>query len=245
MKIFLKTFIISALTISSLQVQGQVKFGAKAGLNINSVGYSSKDSDDEEEMRSILNSKAGYHFGAFIDYSFSDALSIRPELLFSSKGYSFDIEKIYGDGGAEIEGYMRTTFNYLEIPINVAYKINDFQIFAGPYIAFGLGGRDKMKLEVDGESLEEKIKLKPKFGKLNDDDFEDEDEDEDDYDYFKAFDFGLNLGFGYAFGPISVNAAYSLGLGNTIPKYEGYEDTDKERISNRLLSFSVAYTFGE
>ena len=239
MKIFLKTFAISALIISSLQVQGQVKFGAKAGLNINSVGYSSKDSDDEEEMRSILNSKAGYHFGAFIDYSFSDALSIRPELLFSSKGYSFDIEKIYGDGGAEIEGYMRTTFNYLEIPINVAYKINDFQIFAGPYIAFGLGGRDKSKIEFGGESVEDKTKMKPKFGKVNEDDYE------EGVEYFKAFDFGLNLGVGYAFGPISVNAAYSLGLGNVIPKYEGYEDTDKEKISNRVLSLSVAYTFGE
>ena len=241
MKIFLKTFIISALTISSLQVQGQVKFGAKAGLNINSVGHSSKDSEQEKETKSLINSKAGYHFGAFIDYNFSDVLSIRPELLFSSKGYSIDIEKIYED--VKPKGYWRTTYNYLEIPINVAYKINDLQIFAGPYIAFGLGGREKRKIEFDGETLEEKTKLKPKFGKLNDDDFEDE--SEDDYDYFKAFDFGLNLGVGYAFGPISVNAAYSLGLGNVITKYEGDEDTDKEKFSNRVFSLSLAYTFGE
>jgi hypothetical protein len=45
MKYLLKAFVISVLIVSSLQVQGQVKFGAKAGLNINSAGFSSKDSD--------------------------------------------------------------------------------------------------------------------------------------------------------------------------------------------------------
>lgn len=216
-----------------------LKFGAKAGLNINSVGFSFKDSEEEKEERSTINSKAGYHFGGFIDYSFSDVLSIRPELLFSSKGFSYDIEKMYEDGDEKPKGYWRTTFNYLKVPINVAYKINDLQIFAGPYIAFGLGGRIKLKLEADGESLEKKTKLKPKFGRYNDDDFE------DDYHYFKAFDFGLNLGVGYAFGPISVNAAYSLGLGNIITKYEGDEDTGKEKFSNRVFSLSLTYTLCE
>jgi|TARA_B110000259_G_C13802917_1_gene317463 hypothetical protein len=53
----------------------------------------------------------------------------------------------------------------LEIPINAAYKINDFQIFAGPYIAFGLGGKNKEEIKYDGESEEYKTKFKPKFGK--------------------------------------------------------------------------------
>ena len=85
----------------------------------------------------------------------------------------------------------------MEIPINAAYKINDFQIFAGPYIAFGLGGENKEEIKYDGESEEYKTKFKPKFGKLSEDDFEEE--SDEDYDYFKAFDFGLNLGVGYAF----------------------------------------------
>lgn len=42
-----------------------------------------------------------------------------------------------------------------------------------------------------------------------------------------------------------MNAGYSLGLGNTIPKHKDYENTDKTKWSNRVLSFSVAYTFGE
>ena len=44
------------------------------------------------------------------------------------EGFSYDIEEMSGE---DIEGYSRFILNYIEVPINVAYNINGFQIYAG------------------------------------------------------------------------------------------------------------------
>lgn len=232
-----------ALMVSSF---GQVKFGLKAGMNVNNIAQNFKESEWEFETKMRM----AYHVGAIADIGFNDALSVQTGLLLTSKGYSADLDEMAKefeeDYGVEvsIDGYDRVIVNYLEIPINLAYNISGFQIYAGPYLAFGIGGKNKWDYTVEAGGMEEsnsdEIKYKPIFGEVGEDDLGDDEE------AYSAFDYGLNFGVGYQVGPVLVNAGYSLGLGNMNPGYEGSdEDPADYKISNRVIAVSVSFFFGQ
>lgn len=214
--------------------QAQVNFGIKAGLNLNNISQDFEDGVDEIDTKS----KVGYHVGVVLDVPLSDVLSLQPGLLFNSKGYSVDLDEEFGDGVSD-DSYYRSSFNYLEVPVHVAYKIDAFQIYAGPYVAFGVGGKSKYKYKLDGADEDESddFKNKPVFGEITE-----EESLDDEKQYYNAFDAGINFGLGYQTGPVLINAGYSLGLVNMLPQVKG-EDSDN-KISNRVLSLSVSYLFG-
>lgn len=246
---FLMLIALAALTFSA---SAQINFGIKVGGNLSNVKQDYKDSDYEIATKM----KIGFHIGLTSDIPINEMFSFQPGLLFTTKGYNLDLDELFEDfegdiprsvnaDGIEIDGYARTSLNYIEIPLNIAFKANDFQIFAGPYLALGIGGKDKMDFSVSAmgysEDFKEEIKLKPAFGEVKDEDLG------DDESAFSALDYGLNFGLGYNVGPILIQAGYSLGLGNITPKYEGMSDTDRSDYKdlNRVITLSVSYFFGE
>lgn len=217
-----------------MQTQAQVKFGVKAGLNINNISQNLAESD--WEAATIM--RLAYNVGLTADFGLSDVLSLQSGLMLTSKGFSYDLKEEFDE---DIDGYFRFCYNYLEVPINFAYKISDFQVYAGPYVAIGIGGKMKYDVSFDGESESDEAKLKPAFGEVSDGDLA------DDEDAYSALDYGLNFGIGYQVGPILINAGYSLGLGNVTPSYEGDDDGDRAdyKMSNRVISLSFSYFFGQ
>ncbi|MBP6872275.1 MAG: PorT family protein [Bacteroidales bacterium] len=245
----------------SVQAFSQVKFGFKAGGNVCNMKFNI-DSEYGDEPETKV--KMGFHVGLITDISLSEnTLSLQPSLLFSNKGYSIDFEEMlddeFDDEGIDMddyEGYARMNFYYIELPINFVYKINGFQVSAGPYVALGIGGKFKhdFSFEADGEDFnsddyfdEDTYKLKPIYGKVDDDIYEDYLDDEDIIDLYRAFDYGLNFGIGYQVKSVLFNVGYSLGLGNLTPAFDAdYYDMDEDYTKNviqknRVISFSVSY----
>lgn len=153
MKKFLMTAVLGMFALAGFS---QVKWDAKFGMNFSN-------------MTKIDESKAlpGFTFGVGMDYGFNENWSLQSGLMISSKGFKFK------------EGDWKDKYRpiYLDIPILAAYKFNisdntKFVINAGPYLAIGLGGKNK-------ETDEEDIKL---F-------------DKDGYDW-KRFDLGIQYGIG-------------------------------------------------
>ena len=75
---------------------------------------------------------------------------------------------------------------------------------------------------------------------------EESDFDTDEFvSFHRALDYGLNVGLGYTAGPVLLSANYSLGLGNTIPGYDGGgEDfSDDNKMTNKGFSVSATYFF--
>ena len=244
---FLMLIILAALTIPA---GAQINFGVKVGGNLSNIQHNYKDSDYEFATKM----KVGFHIGLTSDIAINEMFSFQPGLLFTTKGWSYDLDEILDEFGAarsvnadgfEVDGYARTNLNYIEIPLNVAFKANALQIFAGPHLALGIGGKEKSDYTVsfmgDSETFKDDYKLKAKFGEVKEGDLE------DDEDAFTALDFGLNFGVGYTVGPVLIQAGYSLGLANINPKYEGMSDTDRSdyKDSNRVITLSVSYFFGE
>jgi len=247
MKYLIKTLVIIGLITFTLSAQAQVKYGIKAGVNFANVAQNFEDSDFESDTKA----RVAYHFGLTLDYAISEEVSLQSGLLYTGKGFALDLEselrEYYGDG-ASIDGYDRAALNYLEIPINVAYKVKGFQIYAGPYLAAGISGKNKYDYtltysyfgsEYSGSEKGD-FRYKPVFGEVSSGDLDDEE------GAFQGLDYGLNIGVGYNVGPVVVSAGYSLGLGNITPKYEGSSvDIGDFKASNRVLNVSVAYMFGE
>lgn len=153
MKKFLMTAVLGMFALAGFS---QVKWDAKFGMNFSN-------------MTKVDESKAlpGFTLGVGMDYGFNENWSLQSGLMISSKGFKFK------------EGDWKNKYRpiYLDIPILAAYKFNisdntKFVINAGPYLAIGLGGKNK---ETDAED----IKL---F-------------DKDGYDW-KRFDLGIQYGIG-------------------------------------------------
>ena len=81
-----------------------------------------------------LNAKVGFKLGGGFEYAFTDTWSLQPSLYLTSKGAKKD--------ELTINAY------YLELPVMAAARFNvadntNLVINAGPYLAFGLGGKAK------------------------------------------------------------------------------------------------------
>ncbi len=187
-----------------------MNFGVKAGFNMATL--SGDNTDDAELM-------PGYQVGLVTNFNMGDAFTIQPGLILAGKGSNFSTEMMGETFDQSI------SLNYLEIPINAVYNVSDFQIFAGPYLGFGLFG--KVKFDAD---------------ELDDSDIEftsDVDEETEDVPV-NSLDYGLNIGAGYMINEsIQIQAGYGLGLGNINPKYNGEDPEDN--TTNSVIQLSVAY----
>ena len=244
MKKTTRTLLIIGLLFINLQTQAQFKFGIKGGMNVSNIKQNMADSEDQYNTKGLI----GYHIGLTADYDLLDAVSVQIGLLFSSKGYKDDLE----DGLANditAEGYDKFITNYVEIPIHLTYKINEnFQLYGGPYVSFGVGGVNKWDYDYtyngnsagrDGEN-----NIKHKYSKLVESDY---DGDDSNTEYYSGFDAGLDFGIGYKTGPILINVGYSVGLVNIIPGRDfddNYEPLDY-KTTNRVFSVSLSYILGD
>ncbi|MFO7258713.1 MAG: porin family protein [Bacteroidota bacterium] len=156
-KIFL-TVSLCALFAAGAFAQG-MSGGVKAGLNL--ANFSGDDVGDTD-MR------IAYHIGGFLNFSFSDALSLQPELLYNSIGAKADDQ----------DGDMAMKMNYISIPVSLIYSFGNFNIQAGPQFSFLASAKAKytegdvsadvdMKEYFKGTDLGVNIGLGAAFGKLH------------------------------------------------------------------------------
>jgi hypothetical protein len=193
------------------------KIGVTAGLNVSSV------TGDVEDVKF----KAGFKAGVVADFAITENFSVIPELLFAQRGFKYegalDEEDISG------KATITTTLNYLQLPVNVAYKFDvgygsKLFIFAGPYLGYGLSTSMKAKGKADGVEVTISIpdEYKVNFGSKEGE--------------FKTFDFGLNAGIGYQYEKIFFKLQYNLGLANM-------SNTKGTSIKNSNIGVSVGYFF--
>lgn len=146
-----------------------------------------------------------------MDYGFSESWSLKSGLMFTSKGWKFKEE------GEKI------TYRpiYLEIPILAAYKVNisentKFVINAGPYLAFGLGG-------------------KAKYGDADMKLFKGEDGEDA---YMKRFDLGIQYGVGF-----ELSDRYLINLTGQNGFICPFDVDEGDKPKNMSFAISLGYRF--
>jgi alpha-amylase/alpha-mannosidase (GH57 family) len=110
---------------------------------------------------------------------------------------------------------------YLEIPVNALYRerfgSSRFQFFAGPYLALGVAGKQKITYRNETESND------IKFGNADD-------------SKFTLLDVGVNVGAGIEMQRLLIRFQYGLSLMNLDPK-----GSETAEIKHRVIGISVGY----
>lgn len=204
MRLSLLVAMLAIVTVAS----AQVNLGVKGGINMSN--FYGDELDDK-------NVKIGFNVGLLVDYEFMYNSAIQTGLFFTTKGAKYD-------GSFEgVSGEVSVNPMYLQLPVHYAYKIDvtpgtRVVLHAGPYAAYGVGGKAKVKLSSSEGSVEsDGIDV---FGD----------------DGFKRFDAGLGLGVGAEFGPFLVDLGWDMGLVNISP-------VDNGNIKNQSAYLSVGYKF--
>lgn len=118
----------------AMNAQDIARFGAKAGLNLSSLGGDALYSFDP---------KAGFHLGAVLELPFAYKLKIQPEALISLQGSG---------------GFFQDDLNfwYLNFPVMGKYNLFDeFYIEAGPYLGLLLSNNLDGNTFVGGQTFDQ------------------------------------------------------------------------------------------
>jgi Outer membrane protein beta-barrel domain len=201
------TFLLMLILLATKPAFAQIKVGICGGVNLATVAGQGLTGFN-------VNTRTGFHLGAIVEKPFSQTLNIQSGLLLSSKG-----AKIAGNAfTSEISPL------YLEVPVNILYRErfgnNKFQLFAGPYLALGIAGKQKVTY------LSSTTSNDIKFGTADDSNF-------------TLTDFGLNVGAGIEIQRLLIRFQYGLSLLNLDPK-----GSDNEEIKHRVIGISMGYMLG-
>lgn len=126
---------------------GQTLVGGKVGLNYTLIGTKY---DPEPDPKPEAGSGVGFHIGAYVQLSISEHVGVRPEVLYSLRGFQDDRTITYTETNNGIATMVETkysdkaAYSYIEIPLLLAFQATDnFGFHVGP--GFGLLGGGKVK----------------------------------------------------------------------------------------------------
>ena len=194
-----KLLLILCVFVAFNSYAQDLKFGAKAGLNLtNIVG------DDVEDV----DLKAGLYVGGFMNVSLSDYLSFQPELLYSIQGWKIDDDD---------DMTIRTSYINVPLLLKISLGRSDkIHIYAGPQLGFLVKAEAEAEqgdvsatLDIKDEmtSVDFSLNLGLSFNVSNNMSLDIRynrglsniiDDDEEDGDV-KAFNSGFQLGVSYSF----------------------------------------------
>ncbi|GHE23087.1 porin family protein [Sphingobacterium griseoflavum] len=210
MKKILLSFGAALLLAAGAQAQSGLGYGLKAGVNFPS--YSFGNSNDLSDTKSTTN----FHVTGYLDAPVTQNFYIQPGVSLQGKGAK--LVESSALGGSEVT---QNTM-WLEVPVNFVGKFQagngNFFVGAGPYIGFGLSGKNKYSTGSGSNVVEREFK----FGKEN---------------TLKGTDFGVNFLAGYKLaGGFLINAGYGLGLTNIAGDNNWTND-----IKNRVWTVGIGF----
>jgi hypothetical protein len=217
-------------------------------------------------------------FGAVLDVRFGK-LALQPAVLFSQKGveqtldatttttYSFS-NTVYSRSTLTEKLHSTSRANYLEIPVNLVYTTggdHGFQVFAGPYVAFGMGGRTELENQGTTTSTNgsgsnststnnyysyantfflyrDTYPGAPATG-TNGTTYPASYDANSGTVVARRFDAGLNAGIGYRFQALQVQLGYGLGLVNQQTGKAPAFSTEPTAYRQRVAQLTATYFF--
>jgi hypothetical protein len=206
------------ICLLSIPAFAQVRFGAEAGININSVKY-----ELPPGLPFSLKSKStvGPRLGIVADVPLSNNFSFQPGIFYSARGGKQTSSIPFNGITISFEGNFK--INYIEVPLFLMFKADagpgKLMVGAGPGINMGLNAKLVTTVSALGYSEDSTSTLD--FGS--------------DTSEIKRFDFSANFCAGYEFNNgFFVRAGYNLGLVNL-------SNNEGEVLKNRAFVFTLGY----
>jgi hypothetical protein len=217
--IALASFLLVVNQVSQAQV-------LKGGINLANVSITNDGDIDDNKMLT------SFQVGFTGNLKIAPFLFFQPGILFTGKGSKTQ------SGEITDATYYRATSNpyYIEVPANFVFKTPTgpikFFAGAGPYIAVGVSGKNK----VDGKILGASFSSEKSIEWSNDDPSTLDYEEGSGYGIMKRFDYGLNGIAGIETKNIVLSVNYGYGLAKL---QSGSNSSADDKNKHRVLSFTV------
>ena len=245
----LPTFLAIALALSAATAAAQTTFklGVRGGTNraLTTVAPAGSATGLNTYDRSADKSAIyAWQAGLVLEAAFGK-FAVQPALVFSQKGEKFTTDVYFNalGGGFAASSSSTNRYNWLELPINFVYTLHGdhgLQVFAGPYVAMGVGGRQTgtnyfAAPNISYAPYEFNNQVTYGAGTNN-----------------RRFDAGINFGLGYRQGPVQVQAGFGLGFVNLHRETPGFDpgfspltayNFYNDAAYNRVLQLTGTYFF--
>ncbi|MCI1187796.1 PorT family protein [Hymenobacter sp. DH14] len=242
-----------ALAATPARAQASISFGPRLGGNLATATFNSLES------LSASGFTLDYHkspivapqVGMVVNMQWGN-WAFQPALLFSQKGVKQTVTVEFSGSGYSMHEDISivSRINYLELPLNVVYTSggdHGFQLFAGPYLAVGVGGKatytDHNTTTFNGvsENYSENGAVGYTFANKFDDPNSPNSNSNSIFATARRFDAGIAGGVGYRLGPVQAQLGYSLGLVNAQPDYPDSYQMPNETGYHRSLQLTATY----
>ena len=226
------------LSTASVTAQPTYKLGLRGGLNRATTTLDAASTGGSNPSWSANKSAIyAWQAGAVLEIAFQK-IAFQPALVFSQKGEQFSTQtSVIGFAGTS-DQHTRSInrYNWLELPVNVVYTVHGVQVFAGPYVALGMGGRQHGTISglspfarFTPQRIDEKVNYGPNSNN-------------------RRLDAGINFGVGYRQGPLQMQLGYGLGLrnlhqSNSDQIYDYGHNFNQDAAYNRVVQFTGTYFF--
>jgi hypothetical protein len=209
MKKIMMTALAIAVSFGAFAQRQPMGYGLKAGVAFPNYNFSGSNNS--------YNTDAATNFNvtAFLDAPIvSDYIYVQPGVSLQGKGAKLD-----GTLGTFTQNTM-----WLEVPVNFVFKaptgnVGSFFVGAGPYVGFGLSGKNKFDSNVVGVTSD------VSFGKDKD---------------LKTTDFGVNFLGGYQLNNgLMIHAGYGLGLTDIRGSNNSYFNDNN--LTNRVWTVGLGF----
>jgi len=217
-----KLLLVSTFFFIGISVQSQV---LKLGLNLANI-TTTNDGDIDE-----ANQLTSFQAGIVINLPFLPFIHFQPGILLTGKGSKTQ------KGQSTDATFYKATSNpyYVEFPANFVFRTpGPIKLFvgAGPYIAVGVGGKNK----TEGKLLGVAFQSEKDIQWSNDDPSTLNYEEGAGYGIMKKFDFGVNGLAGIETKHMVLSAGYGYGLAKL---QSGSGSGSDDQNKHRVLTFAI------
>lgn len=232
------------LLAETAQAQATFHLGPYLGGNVSTVHFTDETTS---------SARRGFDVGVLGAFQYGH-LAVQPAVLFAQRG--FTSKPTFFDSG--FGGLTQTSvrLHYLTIPLQVAYTQHTdgqgFQISAGPYVSFLVGGKSVADYQYPSAGFIQQVSTVA-AADVHTKYISSSSLQEPDYTFYsRRLDMGAQVGVGYRLGGALLQVSYSRGLrnvatteryivGNTSPTY----DTNNPAYRNRAFQVSLSYLVGK
>lgn len=222
---------IAVATMFSITANAQKQAAfIKGGVNFANISISDNGGTDDNKML------VGFHVGFQGDLPIAPVLSIQPGVFFTTKGSKTQ------SGNPTDADYFKATTNpmYIEVPVNVVFKApvgeqSKFYVGAGPYIAMGIAGKNKVDYKISNASFHSEKNIEWSNDNNSSDPLVNL-----GYSTIRRFDYGLNGTVGVEGNKAIVSVNYGYGLAKLRPNSDNsVDDKNKHRVISVTVGFKL------
>jgi hypothetical protein len=177
-----KTLLLLAAVIGfSFAAEAQLRPGFRLGANYsNMVG--------REIPADVFKYRLSYHGGVILNFTMGDIFSIQPEILYSSKGYTYGAATHTVPGtSVPVRRDGNVKFNYIDVPVMFRTQAGALYFELGPQISYLINSKGELANNTGDPSPVNRAD-------------------------FNAWDYGLAAGVGLDVFGANLGIRYNLGL---------------------------------